>query len=92
MRPTYKWTIEIEISETWVEDGFDVTDDRLHNLLMKALPWASGDEVAGRVLTRPSDERVAKAMGYPSVRAYLQARDGKLISAKSSPASSTSDK
>lgn len=70
----FKWTAEIEIHKTWVEDGFDLTDDRLHEVFTHALPWANGAEVRGKVLTRPDDKDIAVTMGYKTVEEYLAKR------------------
>lgn len=73
----HKWTVEIAVAETWVEDGFDITDERMHDIMTSTLSWAYGHEIACKVLTRPPDEDVAKAMGYPTVKAYLANRGEK---------------
>lgn len=39
-RQWFKWTVEIEVHETWVADGFDMTEDRLRHMLEMALPYA----------------------------------------------------
>lgn len=70
----FKWTIEIEVDETWVADGFDATDDRMHDMLAHHLPYAYGHELGAKVLTRPPDEAVAKAQGYRTVKEYLADR------------------
>lgn len=73
----FKWTIEIEIDETWVADGFDATDARIHAMLANDLKYAFGHELGAKVVTRPPDEAVAKVQGYRSVKEYLHARGGK---------------
>lgn len=70
----FKWTIEVEMDEAWVADGFDMTDERVSNMLQAYMPHVYGHEVGGRVLKRPPDEAVAKAQGYKTVEAYLKAR------------------
>lgn len=71
----FKWTIEIEMDEHWVEDGFDMTDERVTDMLQAYMPHVYGHEVGGRVLKRPPDEAVAKMMGFKTVEAYLKDRD-----------------
>jgi hypothetical protein len=73
----FRWTVEIQVHETWVEDGADFTDNRLHDMLVRRFGWATGNELRARVLTRPDDAAVATAMGYPTVAQYLHHRDGK---------------
>lgn len=69
-----KWTIEIEMEDTWVADGFDMTDERVSDMLQAYMPHVYGHEVKGRVLKRPPDEVVAKLMGFKTVEAYLKDR------------------
>lgn len=72
----FKWTVEIEIDETWVEDGFDLEDDDAVADMIKGsrLGYATSQEVKSKVLKRPPDELVAKAMGYGTVKEYLAQR------------------
>lgn len=64
----YKWTVEIEVDETWVEDGFDLTDERARNMIGNSLPYAYGHEFKARVLTRPNMAEVNIAQGAPADR------------------------
>jgi hypothetical protein len=73
----FKWTIEIEVDETWVADGFDATDERMHSMLAHHLPYAYGHELKAKVLARPADEAVAKAQGFRNVAEYLHVRRSK---------------
>lgn len=59
----FKWTVEIEVSETWVADGFNLTDNRANDIVQRALPYATGSEVSARVLKAPSPESIAIAQG-----------------------------
>lgn len=63
-RPRFKWTIEIEVDPTWVADGFDLDDDRAHEMLCRELPHAYGHELKARVLSAPKPELIRKAQGY----------------------------
>lgn len=69
-----KWTIEIEVDETWVADGFDATADRVLAWLESDLQFATLDELGAKVLKRPSDEQMAKLQGFRSVAEYLHVR------------------
>jgi len=60
----YKWTVEIEVDPIWVADGFNLTDERAHDMVAEALPWAQGHEFKARVLQRPTPERILKEQGY----------------------------
>lgn len=59
-----KWKIEVEVDSTWVEDGFDITDDRINQLLQMALPYAHGSEVSGKVIEAPDKSVIRKLQGY----------------------------
>lgn len=63
-RPLYTWTVQIGVSETWVEDGFDLDNDRLADILGSHLGWATDAEYAGAVLASPPKNDVLRAQGY----------------------------
>lgn len=60
----YKWTVEFEVSSTWVEDGFDLTDDRALSMLAHDLRYARGDELRARVTQAPSAKDIRREQGY----------------------------
>jgi hypothetical protein len=61
---TYKWTVEFEVSETWVEDGFNIDQDRATDIIANALPYANGAEFKATVLKAPTEKTIRKAQGY----------------------------
>jgi len=61
---TYKWIIEVEVDETWVEDGFNLTDDSAKELVANALPFAYGHEFSAKVIKSPTEQAIKKAQGY----------------------------
>lgn len=61
-----KWTIEIEVDETWVADGFNPNDGWVQDMMMDRLSWANGSEVGGRIVKAPDQEKVAHLQGYES--------------------------
>jgi hypothetical protein len=62
----FKWTVEFQVHETWVEDGFDLTDERALDMLAHDLSYANiGTELKAKVLDAPSPMRIKKAQGYP---------------------------
>ena len=67
----FKWVVEIEVDEVWVADGFNLTEDRMHDIMCDALPFAYGFEIDTKVLDAPSNKRIAKAQGYKSVKDFL---------------------
>jgi hypothetical protein len=61
----FTWTIEVTVDETWVADGFDLTDSRAHDMVARGLlPWARFDEFQARVVRRPVAGSVSHAQGY----------------------------
>jgi hypothetical protein len=65
---TFKWTVEFEVAECWVEDGFNLTDSRALSLLANDLRYANiGTELGAKVINAPPDEEIAKAQGYSTV-------------------------
>lgn len=64
-RKFFKWTLEIEVDESWVADGFDLDDERAHSMLAKELQYAYNDELRAKVLTSPPPDEIRLAQGYP---------------------------
>jgi hypothetical protein len=59
-----KYIVELHISDTWIEDGFDIrTKDDVKDLLQRLLPFAYGHEVGGRVIHAPSLKTIKKLQG-----------------------------
>lgn len=64
----FKWTVEFEVDEIWVADGFDLDAERAEAMLMNDLTFAEGHEVSAKVIAAPSRERIREAQGYaPSI-------------------------
>jgi len=59
MKP-FKWTVEITVDPSWVEDGFDLTDERAKSMVGHTLQYAYGDEYDAKVIRRPSAKRIRK--------------------------------
>lgn len=66
----FKWTIEIEVDETWVADGFDISDaeDFADRFAAKFLPQAYPEEVKAEIIKAPDQADIRKAQGYPEVK------------------------
>lgn len=69
-RPSYRWTIELEVSETWVEDGFGAESSPgsieffESNLAERIMPYANGSEISVKIVKEPDIKAVRKAQGY----------------------------
>lgn len=60
----FKWTLEVEVDETWVADGFDFHEDRVRELAEGLIAYAYPHEVKVRVLSAPDPKAIRKAQGY----------------------------
>jgi hypothetical protein len=60
----YKWTVEIEVNEVWVADGFDLTDERLKEMIESELGYSYSHETRVQVLKAPSPKKIRRAQGY----------------------------
>lgn len=61
----FVWHLEVEIAEVWVADGFDLTEERAHEIFCHELGWAQGHEIKCKVLKAPDPADVREAQGYP---------------------------
>ena len=61
---TFKWVVEFEVTESWVEDGFEINEDRANDMLASALPFAYGNELKAKVIKAPDAKLIRKTQGY----------------------------
>ena len=73
MTKRFKWTVEFEVDEQWVADGFDLTNERALDMLATDLRYAYGHELGATVIKSPDPLEIAKAQGYDTVEAMLKA-------------------
>ena len=59
----FKWTVEVEVSENWVADGFDLSN-RIEELGETLLPFSVDGEVAVHIRKAPDPDAIRKAQGY----------------------------
>lgn len=59
----YVWIVALEVDPAWVQDGFDLDDDRAKRMLEKELSYAYGHELAARVLRTPDPAAIRKEQG-----------------------------
>lgn len=60
----FTWTVEFTVDETWVEDGFDLTDERAHLMIQNDLTYAYPSEISAKVIKKPSRVSILKMQGY----------------------------
>lgn len=61
---TFKCTVEFEVDETWIADGFEITEERAQEMIMNDLSYATSSEVKAKILKAPSQVSIRKAQGY----------------------------
>jgi hypothetical protein len=61
---TFKWVVEFEVAVTWVEDGFNLTQERAEDMMANALPFAYGSEFAAKIIKAPDEKSILKTQGY----------------------------
>ena len=68
----WKFTATLTVSDVWVQDGFDLTLERLQDNIEKAfrndLDYAYEDEVVVsnvEITSAPTPDTIRAAMGYP---------------------------
>ena len=60
-----KWTVEIEVADTWVADGFELDAERLHNVIMSGmLGYAYDNEVKVKIIGKPEPKVIREIQGY----------------------------
>lgn len=63
-KQTFKWILELEVSEYWVADGFDITEENVQDIANAMNPYAIVGEYRVRILQAPAPETVRQAQGY----------------------------
>lgn len=59
-----KWVVEFEVDDIWIQDGFDLDDERAVNMLAADLSFAQGSEISAKVIKAPKPEIIKKLQGY----------------------------
>lgn len=62
----YKWILELEVNETWVADGFNLTEKQWKDWAADGLAHLNASEFRTRVIHAPSVDSIAKAQGFDS--------------------------
>lgn len=75
----FKWTVEIEINEIWVADGFEVTADGIKEMIQEAIGFSYEHETRVRVIQAPAINEIRKAQGYESVTTTSGYRSGNSV-------------
>lgn len=57
----YTWTVEFEVEENWVADGYQITDEVAQDMIEESCSYAYSNEVTGRVIKAPARVDILKA-------------------------------
>lgn len=63
----FKWTVEFEVNETWVADGFELTDERAKEMIEREVGYSYSHETRAKVVKAPTHAEIRKAQGYDAV-------------------------
>lgn len=55
-----KWTIEFNVHESWVKDGFNIDRQKAIIMLESLLPYAKTSEIDARVISAPDPQLIIK--------------------------------
>lgn len=64
MKQVYEWVVKIRVAPNLVADGFDLDREVMHNMLMRALPFAYGQELGAEIIEAPNPDDIAIEQGY----------------------------
>lgn len=64
MAKRFKWVVEFEVDETWVADGFDMTQERAKGMIEQELGYSYAEETGARILKAPLPDAIRKVQGY----------------------------
>lgn len=63
MAKKFKWTVEFEVDEVWVADGFDMDDEVAQAMISKWLSYSYPWETGARIVKSPTAKAIKKAQG-----------------------------
>jgi hypothetical protein len=60
----FKWTVELAVEQSWVADGFNLTEERAQEMLADTLPGAYNSELKAKILAAPPLAEILRKQGY----------------------------
>lgn len=67
-----KWTVEIEIDETVIAEGFTLTENRVRDMLDSGMPAGSENKFTIRIVGRPESSEILAAKGFKTNEEFVQ--------------------
>ena len=59
-----KWLVEFTVSDSWIQDGFELTDLLALDMLEGVLPYAHSNELKAKVIKFPDSKIIQELQGY----------------------------
>lgn len=59
----FRWVVEFEVDESWVADGFNLTDESAKDMIENTLPYSYGFETTAKVIQAPDPHEIMKVQG-----------------------------
>jgi hypothetical protein len=75
----FTWTVAITVDKIWVEDGFNLTPERLKDMVQSDLDFATEDEIEVAILSATSPAAIRLIQGYPRPETVYCAEHGEVI-------------
>lgn len=57
------WTVKIGVEECWIEDGFNLTQERLLDMIQSDLKYSYQCELSAKIISKPDKKVIAKLQG-----------------------------
>jgi len=61
---TFRWVLQFDVAETWVTNGLDLTPERMHAIVSKALGWIREGELRVSTVAAPVRRDIRVAQGH----------------------------
>lgn len=67
----YEWTAKVRVHASWVADGFNLTAERLHNMVSNDIQGGYTHEIEAEIVDAPDARLILGEQGYgPGHRDY----------------------
>lgn len=60
----FKWVVEFQVDESWIADGFEMTDEVAFEMLSNQLGFAHYDELRAKVIKKPTGKSIRRMQRY----------------------------
>ena len=60
----FTWTVKFTVDETWVADGFELTEELAKDMIQNQIPYSFEEETSIKIIKTPKRSDILKAQGY----------------------------